>query len=589
MEDYNFSYFPQLREWIIKNQRSKDMLVIGDVQSGKSSYIITYSLYNYINGIPTIVITRNITDDMFQLENNMYNRFDDLKEDPTYNIITSDQLLLKRNGMKRNLGNRIHIVMANSFQLQKLIENYKLFNFVLIIDEYDALCYNSATPTDDALFKEKIKELKKLAIKVIGLTATPYDVLLKSNVMNDDIFIMKHQPYYKGIHNIKFHIIDNMTTVLENNSAIKTRMKQNSDDNMLINVLENKFLPLDAINAINANGESFKHPNIMLARVTYLKEEQEKLCKQFIQRYPQLVTISNNSKGCFIYTSINSKVECQNIQEALQYLKDKDEQVQKYKHILIFAGKLADRGINFKSKDHIWHLTDQFLLSCESETVSKLIQSLRICGNNYDNIDLKVYTYKNIYEKLINGYKFSKELLYRTEKNGDSSNLKNNKYNREKLYTSLNKKIKISNVSLKVTNDSKDGGINMISYNMMIRPNVKVVEPPSEQKIEHKENIDLPITNNTDIPEELKIKLRKWIKSKNLIVSRILYFLYEQNKPVTVEEIKDGIKYEKDVKQLLYTLRNGSCIKSTYGFLWKKDKTLYDINNNIKKYMKTFI
>lgn len=62
--------------------------------------------------------------------------------------------------------------------------------------------------------------------------------------------------------------------------------------------------------------------------------------------------------------------------------------------------------------------------------------------------------------------------------------------------------------------------------------------------------------------------LKHYFKSKNLIIGKMIRFLYEQNKKVSFDEFKSGIGYTKSDKQFMSNIKNGLCANSCYGKLW---------------------
>ena len=85
------------------------------------------------------------------------------------------------------------------------------------------------------------------------------------------------------------------------------------------------------------------------------------------------------------------------ISTLLQWMRDMDPSCFEFSHIVIFSGKLADRGVNFCTLDYAWHLTHQVLHVTKTMDAANLVQSIRLCGRYNDNIPLKLYTMqKNI-------------------------------------------------------------------------------------------------------------------------------------------------------------------------------------------------
>ena len=108
------------------------------------------------------------------------------------------------------------------------------------------------------------------------------------------------------------------------------------------------------------------------------------------------------------------------------------------------------------------------------------------------------------------------------------------------------------------------------------------------------------IANNTtskstipDIIEGISVEdlNRKWKSKNKTITGRMLHFIYLQEKPITFEEFKDGIEYDKTDKKFLSLLDGGRGLKCRNGKLWiSKDKNQHiEINPVIKNYLQTII
>lgn len=79
--------------------------------------------------------------------------------------------------------------------------------------------------------------------------------------------------------------------------------------------------------------------------------------------------------------------------------------------------------------------------------------------------------------------------------------------------------------------------------------------------------------------------LKHYFTSKNLLVGKMIRFLYQANKSVSFDEFKQGIKYEKNDAQFESNLKNGMSIKSCYGKLWTYETGIIELNPNIRDYL----
>jgi hypothetical protein len=79
--------------------------------------------------------------------------------------------------------------------------------------------------------------------------------------------------------------------------------------------------------------------------------------------------------------------------------------------------------------------------------------------------------------------------------------------------------------------------------------------------------------------------LNHYFKSKNLLVGKMIRFLYAQDRAVTFEEFKQGIGYEKSDKQFMSNLQSGRSLNSRYGKLWAVSSSNIYINESVKEYL----
>jgi hypothetical protein len=81
-------------------------------------------------------------------------------------------------------------------------------------------------------------------------------------------------------------------------------------------------------------------------------------------------------------------------------------------------------------------------------------------------------------------------------------------------------------------------------------------------------------------------KLRK-ICNGNLIVSKMVRYLMNQNEPINFQQFKEGIEYEQNDKKLISQLDNGKAIGTRHGMLWTCRNNYQEIimNPNIRQYI----
>lgn len=76
-------------------------------------------------------------------------------------------------------------------------------------------------------------------------------------------------------------------------------------------------------------------------------------------------------------------------------------------------------------------------------------------------------------------------------------------------------------------------------------------------------------------------KLKRWINGdSNLIIAKMVRFLYKIDQPITIEEFKTGVDFEKSLEKFESHIRNSSCVTSQYGMMFTKAKDNKKISAN---------
>jgi hypothetical protein len=96
-----------------------------------------------------------------------------------------------------------------------------------------------------------------------------------------------------------------------------------------------------------------------------------------------------DENGCYLFKHLQ-------VQDMLEYLMFQG--AIKHSHIVIIAGRTADRGTSYVSRRYMWHLTHEYLLLGvdSSSTASSQIQALRICGVSNDDLPRTLITTQQI-------------------------------------------------------------------------------------------------------------------------------------------------------------------------------------------------
>jgi hypothetical protein len=79
-------------------------------------------------------------------------------------------------------------------------------------------------------------------------------------------------------------------------------------------------------------------------------------------------------------------------------------------------------------------------------------------------------------------------------------------------------------------------------------------------------------------------KLRNWIDGETL-VGRMINYLYEYEEKMSMEELKEGVKYEDSDKKFKSNIENGCSLKAHHGKLWNYKNNQITLNKNIREYI----
>lgn len=110
------------------------------------------------------------------------------------------------------------------------------------------------------------------------------------------------------------------------------------------------------------------------------------------------------------------------------------------------------------------------------------------------------------------------------------------------------------------------------------RPKLKI-----KFKFKKTENQDV----NDGVIDGVNLDHLRKICNGNMVVSRMVRYLMDQNEPINFQQFKDGIEYEKSNSTFISHLKNGRQIGSQNGMLWNTGSNYQEIimNPNIRQYI----
>lgn len=393
----------------------KQFLIDGDIQSGKTKTLISFCVSSLAQKQKAVIIVRNFKEDCLQLMNsiNAINKvhnahLQDKGVSFEYKVCCSKNI---QSWMFEKHSN-ILVLMANTTQLSafaKIAVDNKFNNYSLFVDEADALLNTLQTNKEINVFNMMhiIYNQSRIAFLI---SATNYSNFFKDGTSPSRFIKVKQHPDYKGIEDVEFEIL-----------PVLVKQKKGT--------LFEKSPSLTHVLRTLTHRPTYKqHPTILLTKCTHLVMHQYEFIytlSKSVEWKDRWAAIGYNGTGIVLYhhsfiksdgLEINGVqgIKTENypgvytfkgigIMKALTYLRMHGGK-QVFPRIVVIAGHLASRCINFMDHDYQWHLTDEYLDPAVSMQCTDLIQSLRICGVHANETPLKVWCAEEVMENIVKTY-----------------------------------------------------------------------------------------------------------------------------------------------------------------------------------------
>ena len=326
---------------------TNNILLYGQVQSGKTNKIMNY-ITNYKTNIIKIIIIQNSVN---MLEQYTFK----LKEfNIKYKIINTNALSYSYNKEK------VLITICNKYRINillKYITQNNIKKYCLVLDESDQYL--------DKIINHTIFTNAKNTLHV---TATPfkYNLIRYNKLLDIDNIIKLNTPSnYTGIQNIdiiSINLFQELTTddnyniiIIKNNiiNILNTDFFQNSTGFMLINC--------------------FTRLNKMINSAT-----------EFSILYNTIPFIVLSSNTYIIINGISKKIKVKNIQKFISSFNI-------YPHIVFIANKLSNRGVNFTTDTYSRYISHQ--ISIPNGNYTSFLQKCRILGIRKEETNMKPKLY----------------------------------------------------------------------------------------------------------------------------------------------------------------------------------------------------
>ena len=424
LEDYSVKL-----EEDIKN----NFMIKGAVQSGKTKTLLAHGLASTVNGVRNVFIVRNINEDKVQLLNALERYTVAHQEYVEKDIYQKGQSLdsvdisdvAKWINPRNNIRNIV--LLANGSQLKKFMDVANGMKFNLFVDEADQFMECEKSKTVEVSLVDELTKIMGMATKRFVISATTFSLLFKDNLLHTANTINVNTP--ANYHGVEY--LTHQEVVFSKIDGEKDTMTAHPGLVEAIYALNRRTKP------INGCGMTEKHPHILLAKISMKKDDHTNIVdfiyetKRTQKRWATIifngdgVEIGHNSfkkssemvmkKGEETVEGVLRKNNCYTfkgigIQAALSFLK-KNGGVERFSHILIASGKLADRGINFVSDDYLWHINNEYLHMSQTATCAATMQSLRILGCHNDNMELTLWSNNSVYDNIKKYHALDKSII----------------------------------------------------------------------------------------------------------------------------------------------------------------------------------
>ena len=384
-----------LQRYITEFLANRYVAVKGQIQSGKTSFMICAGMLLLLAGMDVVIVLRNSNSDLQQI----YARLTAFKDvlyrecQQSFDISTSRKPVA-------SIRPQIVLALANGISLQKVFSILQK-DYVLIIDEADYV--DSGTLTRKAVV---LPMLKSQAHCVLGVSATVMDLLGKEALLPKDLVLLTPSSDYKGIP----HILGQAKSFIPPGAKYSSKVDAN--------LLENDPYLLDWIQElvdepVGVLPDGTVHPNVALVTICDTVDPCLRAREEICRRYPRVTVIDHHADGIIIQKGIIEDMSRLPISEVLQSLQEETGP------IVIFAGDIAGRGVSYVSSDYRLHLTHQRLIVSASCTEPELMQKIRLCGVYKDHLPLKLVTTESIVCDLRKAYFKQEELVGRVREVAD--------------------------------------------------------------------------------------------------------------------------------------------------------------------------
>lgn len=376
-----------IKEYPVLDKAHFRMNVVGDVQSGKSRFMMAALwMLTYIYDLRCVLILMNQVESYNQVllrDIILFNRWLHEHGETTRKLRVNGIRGVQENPVVEK--NRIIICMGNSAQLKKIVNRFD--DTAVVCDEADTLVKHWKVSNDKTKSGKLFEDCVKKSKSVWSITATPFALLNQEGVACASWMLPKSDKY-RGLNEFETHQIDD-----------RTAEKLKKDDVQLVE------LTRTAIKECSVRGVRPYLGVLVNARSTM--KGQKQLAKRMavfngIESY-----IINSDSPCFIKHCDATGVITGTLFKTVSALFDHFEELGRdglYREHVIIANRTANRAVSFRPSPLVGNggLVVEILIPSKQSHCASLIQSLRAAGKyDYDYPPIHFYTSETCFKKMM--------------------------------------------------------------------------------------------------------------------------------------------------------------------------------------------
>ena len=443
--------FDSVKDYLLSVRGEMDVLsldeytykmVYAPMQSGKTSMLICKGIEQCMSGLNVVIVVRDYKMDMMQIERRLNEMIATIKikimnkeikngECNVKVLSVSGKNIVRSDDLEEGSVGSVILMMGNNVQYKKLDElmmnTEKKKSCVMYIDEIDVNIKKNESNLGSKLMKCDWNVRQR-----VGVTATAMGFILSDyHLSSCQLVVLNPNETYKGVEKIDIKEVqdceDDMYKVYDNIAVTEHKykgsdkrshpyiilnktMRKMDDQNNLMWDMYNRYRQDYVDDKENVN--SFIHITVNSSGVRVLsdtvfykvKKEKRKINGKMEEVFTNSFTAGQEEyeedDGEYIINEDISSV-LQIIKVNLENRKSQDE-INSYV-INIIGDMCFSRGISVVSRDYKWHITSEYYLSGKTTDCGSILQALRVCGIFNDDINLKLFTTRNI-RNHINGY-----------------------------------------------------------------------------------------------------------------------------------------------------------------------------------------